>query len=89
MQYRVKRTCYFNNRLYEKGEMVTLEGSVPEHFSPLPGQVPVVEPVVVEPVEVKQLEDMTVAELKKLAADNGIEIKSNKKTELIAAIRGE
>ena len=47
MQYRVKRTCYFKNRLYEKGDMVTLEGSVPEHFSPLPGQVPVVEPVVV------------------------------------------
>lgn len=36
MKYQVKRTCYFSNRLFEKGEIVTLEGSVPEHFSPLP-----------------------------------------------------
>lgn len=36
MEYRVIRTCYHNNRLYTKGEVVTLEGSAPEHFSPLP-----------------------------------------------------
>ena len=36
MKYQVIRTCYYNNRLYQKGDVVTLEGSVPEHFSPLP-----------------------------------------------------
>ena len=38
MKYQVIRTCYFNNRLFTKGEIVTLEGSVPEHFLPLPSE---------------------------------------------------
>ena len=38
MEYQVIRTCYYKNRLYNKGETVTLEGSVPEHFSPLPSK---------------------------------------------------
>lgn len=61
MEYQVVRTCYHNNRLYEKGEVVTLEGSVPEHFSPLP-----------KPEE------------------NGNKAKrTNKKSDNVAAIRGE
>lgn len=77
MEYQVIRTCYYNNRLYEKGEVVALEGSVPEHFSPLLKK------------ESENLEAMTIMELKKVAAEKGLEIRSNKKAELIKAIRGE
>lgn len=35
MRYKVIRTCYWQNRLWEKGEKVELEGNVPEHFKPL------------------------------------------------------
>lgn len=72
MKYQVVRTCYHNNRLYEKGEVVTLEGSVPEHFSPLP----------------EKLEDMSMGELRKLVAEKGLDIKTNKKIQLINALRG-
>lgn len=72
MKYQVVRTCYHNNRLYTQGDVVTLEGSVPDHFLPLP-----------------DLEDMSVAELKKKAGDMGLTIKTNKKADIIAAIRGE
>ena len=72
MEYKVIRTCYFNNRLYEKGEIVTLEGSVPEHFSPLQ-EVAVIsqevteEPlkVTVEPVEVTEEPKRRAARTKK------------------------
>jgi len=74
MKYQVIRTCYYNQRLYDKGEIVTLEGSVPEHFSPLP--------------EEKKLEDMSVTELKKLATEKGLNIKTNRKNDLINALRG-
>ena len=35
MRYKVIRTCYWQRRLWEKGEKVELEGNVPEHFKPL------------------------------------------------------
>lgn len=35
MRYKVIRTCYWQHRLWEKGEKVELEGNVPEHFKPL------------------------------------------------------
>lgn len=35
MRYEVIRTCYWQRRLWEKGEKVELEGNVPEHFKPL------------------------------------------------------
>lgn len=35
MRYKVIRTCYWQCRLWEKGEKVELEGNVPEHFKPL------------------------------------------------------
>lgn len=79
MKYQVIRTCYHNNRLYEKGEFVTLEGSVPEHFSPLP----------TEQNQSLKLEEMSVAELKKIAGNQGLTLKTNKKADIIAAIRGE
>lgn len=35
MRYKVIRTCYWQRRLWGKGEKVELEGNVPEHFKPL------------------------------------------------------
>lgn len=35
MRYKVIRTCYWQCRLWEKGEVVELDGNVPEHFKPL------------------------------------------------------
>lgn len=35
MRYKVIHTCYWQRRLWEKGEKVELEGNVPEHFKPL------------------------------------------------------
>lgn len=35
MRYKVIRTCYWQHRLWEKGEKVELKGNVPEHFKPL------------------------------------------------------
>lgn len=35
MRYKVIRTCYWQRRLWEKGEMVELGENVPEHFKPL------------------------------------------------------
>lgn len=35
MRYRVIRSCYWNRRLWEKGEEVEAVGDVPEHFQPL------------------------------------------------------
>lgn len=35
MRYRVIRSCYWNRRLWEKGEEVEVAGDVPEHFQPL------------------------------------------------------
>ena len=35
MRYRVIRSCYWNHRLWEKGEEVEAAGDVPEHFQPL------------------------------------------------------
>lgn len=35
MRYKVIRTCYWQRRLWEKGEKVELEGNAPEHFKPL------------------------------------------------------
>lgn len=34
MLYLVKTTCYFDGRLFEKGELVELNGDVPEHLEP-------------------------------------------------------
>lgn len=86
MKYQVKRTCYYNHRLYEEGEVVTLEGSVPEHFSPLPMQNEI---NVGNDQEILQLEKMSVAQLKLIASNHGLTIKTNKKADIIAAIRGE
>ena len=35
MRYKVIRTCYWQRRLWEKGEVVELGENVPEHFKPL------------------------------------------------------
>ena len=35
MRYRVIRSCYWNRKLWEKGEEVEVAGDVPEHFQPL------------------------------------------------------
>lgn len=35
MRYIVIRTCYWQRRLWEKGEVVELGENVPEHFKPL------------------------------------------------------
>lgn len=35
MRYKVIRSCYWNRRLWEKGEEVEAAGDVPEHFQPL------------------------------------------------------
>lgn len=35
MRYKVIRSCYWNHRLWEKGEEVEVAGDVPEHFQPL------------------------------------------------------
>ena len=35
MRYKVIRTCYWQCRLWEKGEVVELGENVPEHFNPL------------------------------------------------------
>lgn len=35
MRYKVIRTCYWQCRLWEKGEVVEVAGDVPEHFQPL------------------------------------------------------
>ncbi len=35
MRYKVIRTCYWQRRLWERGEMVELGENVPEHFKPL------------------------------------------------------
>ena len=35
MRYKVSRTCYWQRRLWEKGEVVELGENVPEHFKPL------------------------------------------------------
>lgn len=35
MRYKVIRTCYWQCRLWEKGEVVELGENVPEHFKPL------------------------------------------------------
>lgn len=35
MRYKVIRTCYWQCRLWEKGEVVDLGENVPEHFKPL------------------------------------------------------
>lgn len=110
MIYEVVRTCYYKNRLYEKGERVNLEGSVPEHFSLLPGQKEKTGPentglaAADEPAynngatlneQASQnpkddyLESMSLAALKELAANRGLTLKTNKKADIIAALRGE
>jgi hypothetical protein len=35
MRYKVIRTCYWQRRFWEKGEVVELGENVPEHFKPL------------------------------------------------------
>ena len=35
MRYKVIRTCYWQRRLWEKGEVVELGENAPEHFKPL------------------------------------------------------
>lgn len=35
MRYKVIRTCYWQRRIWEKGEVVELGENVPEHFKPL------------------------------------------------------
>nr|DAF08868.1 MAG TPA: dimeris T4 recombination endonuclease VII [Caudoviricetes sp.] len=35
MRYKAIRTCYWQRRLWEKGEVVELGENVPEHFKPL------------------------------------------------------
>lgn len=42
MQYRVRTTCYYQQRFFEKGEVVELgdDGNVPEHFEALKTEEP-------------------------------------------------
>ena len=101
MKYRVIRDCIFQHRLWLEGEIADFPAGVkvPEHFQtpptelamePLPENLP--EEILQEetPREVKQLEEMTIAELKDLAQATGIDIPTNtKKAEIIAMLREE
>ena len=114
MIYEVIRTCYYKNRLYEKGERVELKGNVPEHFSLLAGQnlnankeaapESCLEHTGIgapdEPPDASNeqgsqktkddyLESMSLTALKELAANRGLALKTNKKADIIAALRGE
>ena len=104
MRYKVIRTCYWQHRLWEKGENVELEGNVPEHFKPLydPAERLSLNKNAEEPsdetsgsmenpdIMPSSLEDMNVGQLQKLARANGLEPPKNaKKQELISALRGE
>lgn len=104
MRYKVIRTCYWQHRLWEKGEKVELEGNVPEHFKPLydPAERLSLNKNAEEhsdetsgsmenpDIMPSSLEDMNVGQLQKLARANGLEpLKNAKKQELISALRGE
>lgn len=104
MRYKVIRTCYWQRRLWEKGEKVELEGNVPEHFKPLydlDGRLSLNKNAEEHSDEVSgdmenpdimpsSLEDMNVGQLQKLARASGLEPPKNaKKQELISALRGE
>lgn len=97
MRYKVIRTCYWQHRLWEKGEKVELEGNVPEHFKPLydPAERLSLNKNAEEPMEnpdimPSSLEEMNVGQLQKLARASGLEPPKNaKKQELISALRGE
>ena len=104
MRYKVIRTCYWQHRLWEKGEKVELEGNVPEHFKPLydPAERLSLNKNAEEPsdevsgdmenpdIMPSSLEEMNVDQLQKLARASGLEPPKNaKKQELISALRGE
>lgn len=104
MRYKVIRTCYWQHRLWEKGEKVELEGNVPEHFKPLydPAERLSLNKNAEEPsdeasgdmenpdIMPSSLEEMNVGQLQKLARASGLEPPKNaKKQELISALRGE
>lgn len=104
MRYKVIRTCYWQRRLWEKGEKVELEGNVPEHFKPLydPAERLSLNKNAEEPsdevsgdmenpdIKPSSLEEMNVGQLQKLARASGLEPPKNaKKQELISALRGE
>lgn len=104
MRYKVIRTCYWQHRLWEKGEKVELEGNVPEHFKPLydPAERLSLNKNAEElsdevsgdmenpDIMPSSLEEMNVGQLQKLARASGLEPPKNaKKQELISALRGE
>ena len=90
MKYKVIRTCYWNRRLWEEGDVVELEGEVPEHFRPLYSPKEKLEMQMGELPQQPNLEDLNVGQLQKLARENGLEVpKTAKKEELISALRGE
>lgn len=104
MRYKVIRTCYWQRRLWEKGEVVELGENVPEHFKPLynPAERLALNNNVDDPsdevsgdmenpdIMPSSLEDMNVGQLQKLARASGLEPpKTAKKQELISALRGE
>lgn len=104
MRYKVIRTCYWQHRLWEKGEKVELGGNVPEHFKPLydPAERLSLSKNAEEPsdevsgdmetqdIMPSSLEEMNVGQLQKLARASGLEPpKTAKKQELISALRGE
>lgn len=97
MRYKVIRNCYWNRRLWEKGEEVELEENVPEHFRPLysPSErLAVLQAGVCDAVEATAaatpepdnspgtaLEDMNVCQLQKLARESGLEMPKTAKKE--------
>lgn len=90
MKYKVIRPCYWNRRLWEKGEVVELEGEVPEHFRLLYSHKEKLEMQMGELPQQPNLENLNVGQLQKLARENGLEVpKTAKKEELISALRGE
>lgn len=104
MRYKVIRTCYWQRRLWEKGEVVELGENVPEHFKPLynPAERLALNKNADElsdevsgdmenpDIMPSSLEEMNVGQLQKLARASGLEPPKNaKKQELISALRGE
>lgn len=92
MKYVCIRDCYFNGRLYHKGDEETIDkgAHVPEHFAP--AKKPVEEQLKEAVMQGKseRLEDLNIFTLKAMARAAGIEVPANAtKQETIAAMRSE
>lgn len=91
MKYKCVTKCYYNNRLYQKDEVVEFDKSqhVPKHFVPYK---PVIEQIKEAAAQGKseRLEDMNIFALKAMARAAGIDIPATAtKEETIAAMRSE